>query len=322
MSKVEVSVIILTYNPIWSKLRSTLESIMRQENVELEIVITDDGSKEDYKEEIEKFFAEKRYDKYVYNKNKNNVGIVKNYLGGLKKASGQYVYGISPGDMLYGKNTLRRLTDFCIENRLKICFGNAIYYSHECGNSKVFSGANCPNNPQFYGLNTPYRLMKIIYFGGENILGASYFRERKIAIDIFEEIAKNAIHLEDKCSTSVAIMKKIKVVHFDENVVWYENGSGISTSGNEQWRRKLDEDDLRVLNELRKRYPKDRVLDAKYIKISCKNKFKRRILLLVKHPIISLIDMARRFSKVRYTQASETLQRELENINQVKESCE
>ena len=40
----DVSVIVLTYNVQWEKLKPTLESILMQEDVNCEIVMADDGS--------------------------------------------------------------------------------------------------------------------------------------------------------------------------------------------------------------------------------------------------------------------------------------
>ena len=47
VSDFSVSVILCTYNPDWRKLKATLLSAAMQENIDFEIVLTDDGSGED-----------------------------------------------------------------------------------------------------------------------------------------------------------------------------------------------------------------------------------------------------------------------------------
>ena len=48
VSDFSVSVILCTYNPDWRKLKATLLSAAMQENIDFEIVLTDDGSGEDH----------------------------------------------------------------------------------------------------------------------------------------------------------------------------------------------------------------------------------------------------------------------------------
>ena len=312
MTKIDVSVIVLTYKPVWEKLKMTLDSIIRQKDVRCEIVITDDGSEMDCREMIENYLNEKKFTDYIYNKNEHNVGTIKNYVSGLKKANGRYVYGISPGDMLYGEDCLKGLYDFCSNNHVNICFGNAIYYNDNGEKVKVFSDENHPRRPGFYKKDMSYFVMKNMFFNDENILGASYFRERKIAIECFEGISKNSLYLEDKCGTAVAIARKIKIVHFNRNVIWYEKGTGVSTSGNTAWQERLKKDYCETICDLKKQYPKDRAIDAVYIRYNCENKLKRKLLLMIKHPVFIIMDKMRKLVKVRYTDATDVLQNELE----------
>lgn len=312
MDKVEVSVVVLTYKPDWNKLKNTLQSIVMQKDVELEIIITDDGSEVDCHKEIENYFANISFNRYVYNKNYQNVGTIKNYLSGVKRAVGHYVYGISPGDMLYGDTCLRKMVDFCIEREAKICFGNALYYTNNESGAKVFKGMNYPSRPFFYGSKIPFFVMKSMFFSDENILGASYMRERECAVDCFERISKSALYMEDKCGTAVALMKKIRVFHFDDNVIWYENGCGVSTAGNEHWKLKLQKDYRDTICSLKQEYKKDRILDAVYIRQVCNNKYKKRLTLMVKHPIFIILEWMRKLIKIRYTEETAELQKELE----------
>ena len=52
----DVSVIIVTYNSDWEKLRLTLLSTVKQRNISIQIIITDDGSEETFDENIVQLF--------------------------------------------------------------------------------------------------------------------------------------------------------------------------------------------------------------------------------------------------------------------------
>ena len=61
----DVSVIIVTYNSDWKKLRLTLLSTLKQINVSIQIIIADDGSKETFDEKIVQLFNEFGFSNYV-----------------------------------------------------------------------------------------------------------------------------------------------------------------------------------------------------------------------------------------------------------------
>ena len=312
MDKVEVSVVLLTYKPDWNKLKRTLGSIVMQKDVAFEIIVTDDGSERDYCEDIKAYMADIGFDRYVYNKNEKNVGTIKNYLSGIKRAKGRYIYGISPGDMLYGDMSLRKMVDFCNEREARICFGNAIYYTNDENGFKVFKGINHPRRPQFYKEKMPFFIMKLMFFCNENILGPSYMWEKECVQDCFEKISHSALYVEDRCGTAVAIMKGIRVFHFDENMLWYEVGSGISTTDNTEWKLKIEEDYTNTIYNLKQEYKRERILDVVYIRQVCSNKLKKMMILTLKHPMFMICNILIKLVKVRYTDESDELQKELE----------
>mgnify|MGYP000552217109 FL=1 len=135
--KYNVSVIVLTYNPDIAKLRSTLFSIIIQKNIDFEIIIADDGSNDDYYDNVLKFFEQNKFINFSIIKNNTNMGIVNNYYNALKRSNGEYIYGISPGDMLYDTNVLLNLYDFAKNKNAEICFGDAAFYSNVRNNLQI-----------------------------------------------------------------------------------------------------------------------------------------------------------------------------------------
>ena len=54
----ELSVIFLTYNSAPEAVKESLKSIITQKDVDLEVIVADDGSKDNLKNVIEKLFDE------------------------------------------------------------------------------------------------------------------------------------------------------------------------------------------------------------------------------------------------------------------------
>ena len=131
MSTYDVSVICLVYNADVNKLLTTLKSIIYQENCNFEIIVADDGSKNNYKELIEKYFRKNNFVNYKLVLNTKNCGIVKNLISGLDVASGKYVKQISPGDYLFNQYTLSKVFDFAEKNSANLLFGDAVFYTYD-----------------------------------------------------------------------------------------------------------------------------------------------------------------------------------------------
>ncbi|WP_163192841.1 glycosyltransferase [Clostridium thermarum] len=288
-NKKNVSVIVLTYNPNYSKLLSTVRSIVCQKNVDIELIISDDGSLNDYINEIEDFFNDIGFKDYIINKNLKNVGTVKNYLSALKIASGEYVYGISPGDLLYDDHCLNDIYEFLVENDAEICFGKAVNYYFDDGKIVVSGASLKPRRPQIFSPKFySHKRAKVAFFFGNFILGAAFMRKRDTAIQYIKRIEETAKYAEDNTSTAYAVLDHKKVLYFDRNILWYEIGTGISTHKGKSWDSRIKADYDRTFNLLKQVFPKDPVLDAAYIEWNSFMDFKKRIINFTKHPIVHL----------------------------------
>lgn len=110
-----ISVIVLCYNPDLEKLKCTIISIIKQKDVEYELIISDDGSALDYRRELKDWISELNLSvNVIYNFLLDNVGTVKNILSAVKLANGEYIKTISPGDYFFDEYSL------------------SVYYSHLC----------------------------------------------------------------------------------------------------------------------------------------------------------------------------------------------
>ena len=282
----EVSVVILTYNSELKKIYRTIDSILCQEEINFEIVISDDGSDCNHFNKIEKYFLGVGYSKYKFIDNNTNNGIVKNCLIGSIEATGEYLFITSPGDLLYDKHVLRDFYNYSKKNHSKICFGDYVYYTAKDGNIVIYDDlALAPNVVSIY--NSSLKNYRISYTFSGNICGASIFRERIYAIKTFEIISKYAKYMEDNTSIAFALAEKTPVHYYNRNIVWYEYASGISTK-DEKWNKILMEDYCNVYRQLLCKYPKDKILTMRCELLSSQNTKRTKLKFLFTHPIISI----------------------------------
>ncbi|MBO7258403.1 MAG: glycosyltransferase family 2 protein, partial [Alphaproteobacteria bacterium] len=123
------AVVVLTYNPDPVKLRKTLEAAVRQRDVSVEIILSDDGSvKKDFSF-LPEFFAQWNFTDYKVVENPQNRGTVYNCYAGVCASSGEYVFLTSPGDILFDDTTMSRFYRFAAQRQAQLCFGNAVRYA-------------------------------------------------------------------------------------------------------------------------------------------------------------------------------------------------
>lgn len=102
----KTTILIPTYN-CGKYIKQTLESILRQNYSDYELLIIDDGST-DNTEEIVKDFKDHRI---IYLKNECNLGIVKTLNKGITLAKGEYIARMDADDIMLG-NRLKEQVEF------------------------------------------------------------------------------------------------------------------------------------------------------------------------------------------------------------------
>lgn len=284
ISDCQVSVVILTYKPNLKKLIRTVKSVVSQKNVDLEIIVSDDGSENDYFSNLEAFFDSNDVRNYVFNKNKQNVGTVKNIISGISKANGKYVYLISTGDMLYDDYVIKDFFDFSEENNSKIVFGQHLCY-YEDLKDVIISKNIFPSNTCVY--NKSFKSYKTAFLLGDFLVGPTYFREKNNFCELLKDIEECSIYVEDTTTTIFALAKNVPIHYYPRKIVWYEKGFGISQGIGNGWGKKVEDDVINTLKKAIHEYPKDKIIRAGYYYRVSKNK-KDVIKNIIKFPCISL----------------------------------
>lgn len=239
---IDFSVIVLTYNADYRQIRMTLDSIVRQQNIEYEIIVCDDCSRENYFAEIEQELEAWGIEAQRYHLlgSEQNQGTVKNILKGLYAASGKYAKLIGAGDMLYHRNTLRDIYDFMEENDAECCFGMMRGYRRKEGRLE-FVMHDSPRDILAYRRQDEQKIAKNLLVCEDWVSGAGIFARTDYYKKYISMIEGKVLYCEDWAS-ALAVVDHVFLKLYDQYVIWYEVGDGISTSSNAGFRQKLLED--------------------------------------------------------------------------------
>ena len=237
--KIECSVVICTYKPDWEKLRLTLKSVLMQEKCNYHIVVTDDGSKENYFDRIQNYFLQHDFSSYELIASPKNQGTTKNILQGVHACRGEFVKPLSPGDFLHGKQVLRKWVDFMRRRQECIMsFCDAIYYHFEKGNivaTREIAHPQCVDSRVGETSLCNYLICNDI------CLGAASMVRRDLWIKYLEMIAEKVVYAEDN-SYRIMMYAGEKFAYIAQSFLLYEYGTGISTTGSEVWEERLRKD--------------------------------------------------------------------------------
>lgn len=248
--KFDFSVVILCYNPDIERLKRTIISVYKQKNISHEIIICDDGSKLDYKDELIKWCSTLTIPiKYSFlNK---NVGTVKNYLEGVRLAEGKYVKVISPGDYLFDENSLKEFLKKLPDGPcLSFC---DCYFYHD---NKVVGCKLFPKNYKLFKQKSNFKKEYILY--QNHFVGAAMCVERECLLDILNRVNGLVTLSEDYTITVQAIMDSIPIIPIKKRLMWYEYQAGGSI--NAKVNSIVLSDMLRINKYLIDNYEDDKVI--------------------------------------------------------------
>lgn len=276
---IAVSVVLLTYNSNLEKLKYTLNSIAMQKEIDYEVIIADDGSKMLDTQTIEKWTYqrfEKQKVKFLWNK--QNQGTIKNYMSAVNLATGDYVYGISPGDYFYDEFVLRDLYRFAEINHADVCFGKPQCYVNREKKQELVRCVT-PINPEFFAPEKYSGFFAAVaFFFGQFAIGATYFRKRTFLLDCLKKLAGTVVYIEDTASTFIYLLEGGRLLYYDRLVVFYESNSGISTNKSHPLAQKFKKDEEAIGDYVKTHYRNNPIVRFKWID--------SHILRIVYHPCV------------------------------------
>lgn len=311
--QIQVSVVLLTYEPKWEKLVRTAQSVITQQGISMEIVVGDDGSKNDLFPALEQLLRESGKP-YTMHKCPRNVGTLRNILEALYCAKGEYVYLISPGDMLFDSNTLAEFYGFAKKDGAELLFGRGVYYNADEKGVEIFRGQPLmPIHPELYAPGADVTARKLSFFLDSHILGAAFLRKRETAIRYMEQVKPCAKFVEDATSTAVAMADGQEVRFFDRNVVWYEYGTGLSAPDS-KWGKVVAGEITDCFEAIHSNNPADAVVDLAVYKRSCSSKGKLLAWMLLHHPVLTALELRNRRRKIAVVECTDAEEAQLRRL--------
>lgn len=295
-----ITVMILTYNSNIEKTFQTIDSVIKQKNVNLQIVIADDGSLKNNFEEIEMYFKNYSFLNYKLVSEKQNQGILKNYINGLMHSDYDMVKPLSPGDFLYNEESLYNALKYINSSLMgTVYFGKLIYYGNEEKELKIYKNYCNPYNIDPF-IKQNYKKIKRNYFIDlDFISGASLIVNKEKILPYLIKMSEYVKYAEDYALIELLAYdeKIIPILDTDNNFmsfVWYECNTGISTSSQSKWKKILDNECYQVF----KRLTENKLISKKVFDLQCAfwdNSPTRIVKLLCISPIVFF---ARLFRKI------------------------
>ena len=252
----DVSVLVATYHPSMAKLLVTLNSILVQRDISYQIVITDDGSGDDFDiEKVKEFFKIKSFTDYEITQLAQNEGTVNNVINGLDYCYGEFVKPLSPGDYLYGEKVLSEWVGGMRKHGCVIGFSDDICYRYEeqtdgeqinTDNAPKVSADNfrlisIPTHPQknhdFYRNSWSYNYLIF----DDPARGAAVIVQTDVLKKYLSSVKGLVIYAEDVVYRMMAGAGE-RAFFLGKGAILYELGTGISTNGESEWLRKIQAD--------------------------------------------------------------------------------
>ena len=230
----DVSVVIATYNPIWEKCVFTIDSVIKQRGISLELIIVDDGSIDNLFSSIAKYLDSKSFHSYRLVAHDYNQGTVKNYYDGVKVASGKYIKLISPGDALFSDFALAEWIAFTGKNGRKWSFGNAVFYKSDGNHKQIVQVPDYPRLIECYHTKNDIKCRWNYVVLEDYAIGAAILCERMLLAEYLGRIIDNVKYSED-LAHALMMFDGILPAYYDQNVIFYEYGTGTST-GEDRWK--------------------------------------------------------------------------------------
>ena len=154
-----------------------------------------------------------------------------------------------------------------MNNNLDYCFGDAVYFHAEEKDIKTFN-LNQPAILSVYNKETlnQDKIIKNLMIYNDFILGAALFAKKDILLSYFDKMNNLIVYEEDAIITT-SIVDGARIMRYPNYCVYYEYGSGISTSLNPAFTALLYKDKLELF---------------KYIYENCQSKYAKKALKLAK----------------------------------------
>ena len=119
----KVSIVLSTYNRA-GLISNAIESVLKQNFSDWELIVVDDASTDNTEEIIKQWQI--RYPKVIYSKAPENIGIARNSNRGLRMAKGEYIAIIDDDDVWIDRDKLKKQVEFLDKNPDYVATGGGV----------------------------------------------------------------------------------------------------------------------------------------------------------------------------------------------------
>lgn len=244
MSSYQITTIVATYNSDIKETIRTLRSIIRQRDIQQQVIVADDGSHIDVSDDIRRFFKEEGFKDFIIINGNENVGTVKSLYRAVLQATGEYMKPISPGDYFHNPYMLSNWYRYMLKHGISVSFGNAVYYDSSNGEMCLMQRkVNQPVERSIYEERT-YSNVDILVNNlvlSDNILGATYLATTTLVRDYLKELI-DRVRLCEDFAYRLMLLDGIPIVHYDNPVIYYSYGTGVTKKKKADGRNLLADD--------------------------------------------------------------------------------
>lgn len=227
MTTRKFTIILSNYNQE-NYIYEAIDSIIKQDYKNIELIISDDASKVFYQNKISKYIASKRNNidlKFVVNE--NNIGTVATYNRCLKKATGEYILIFAADDRLNNEKVLSNFVQYFESNKNAMIVTSVTnLYDEKFSNiTRTF-----PNNEEKKKLKvgSAYLQNKNLYKGPFFAPGATAYKK-----ELFNDLNgfNNQYYLIEDWSNFLRCTRLGYKIYFMDKITLDHRGGGVSESG-------------------------------------------------------------------------------------------
>lgn len=242
---VDVTFLLATFNPSWDMLIKSVDSVIRQKNISIQLIVCDDGSAENYFRELEKYFEKKGFTEYMLLTSGYNQGTVRNVLQAKDVSKGRYICAFGAGDYIYKDTVFDHWVKYCDELEAKMSFGEIVNYQVTEKGDLPVRVRSIPHCLWLYKKRNrnPHMEMYDYLLVNDHVCGVAWLSDREAFFKYTGMLDGRVIYADDD-HFRLMIYDGIKIFYFNEKVMYYENGIGVSTANNEKWNMLLKKDHL------------------------------------------------------------------------------
>ena len=247
-----ISIILAVYNSPMDRIIFSLNTFLKQNYNDYEIIIADDGSKIDVSDKLKSYFKEKCFDKYKILRSEKNKGTVKNILEAACACKGDYIKTFGAGDGFYSVNSLGIMVKFIEKTNCDCGFANMQMYSLLQDKKAKIAPFSFPFG--VIDFEKKKNLERNLVYLKDNASGASMWYKKDILIKYLDNAKCSIKYMEDICQLEI-LLDGHSIEFCRDCLFWYEGNVGISTNPCSPFSKKLYEDEINYYKYLGNKFP-------------------------------------------------------------------